>query len=42
MSEEQVLKYLLAPVLLVLFTAGFGLALAIPLLALIFYLGSDL
>lgn len=42
MSEVQVLKWIFLPIGLVFLGAAFGLALVVPLLALIFYCGKGL
>ena len=42
MNEEQVLKYIFMPIGLLLLIAGFGLAIAIPLFVLLFYIGKGL
>jgi hypothetical protein len=42
MTEEQVLKWIFLPIGVVVLGAAFGLALIVPLLALIFYCGKGL
>ena len=42
MTEEQVLKYIFIPIGFLLLLVGFGLALIIPLLVLLFYVGKGL
>jgi len=42
MTEEQVLKWIFIPVGVLFLLLGFGLALLVPLLVLIFYVGKGL
>jgi len=42
LTEEQVLKWIFIPVGVLLLLLGFGLALLVPLLVLIFYVGKGL